>query len=120
MNSGFSATRILVAEGVDARVGGRGVLVVFCGEGAFEERDRGHVLEAVVAVSRVRERTGFVDDAGARFLGLDVDAVDFSEPVFHRGVKLDAGFHGGLRVKLGWEGDLEKHVFHHVSAERAA
>ncbi len=30
-----------------------------------------------------------------------------------------SGLDGGLRVELGWVGDLEEHVLHHVRAERA-
>jgi hypothetical protein len=42
----------------------------------MDQRDRDHVLDAVVAVGRVCERARLVDDADAWLLGFDDDALD--------------------------------------------
>ena len=64
------------AQRVDARIGGDGVLVVRGRQPPVDQRDGDHVLEAVIAVGGIGERAGLVDDAHARFLRLDHDALD--------------------------------------------
>ena len=110
--------RHLRAQRVDARIGGDGVLVVGGSQAPEQQRDRHHVLDAVVAVGGIGERAGLVDDAHARFLGFDDDAVDRVDPVLHLRVQLHRALDRGLRVELGREADLEQHVLHHVAAER--
>ena len=46
------------------------------------------------------------------------DAFDERELVAHLRMQRHRALHGGLRVELGREADLEQHVFHHVAAER--
>ena len=70
----------LGAQRVDARIGGDGVLVVRRGEAPENQRHRDHVLDAVIAVGGIGERPHLVDDAHARLLGLDDDALDVGEP----------------------------------------
>ena len=55
------------------------VFVVRGGEPAEDQRHRHHVLDAVIAIGGIRERPGLVDDAHARLLGLDDDAIDERE-----------------------------------------
>ena len=109
----------LRAQGVDARVGGDLVLVMVGGERTEDEADGGHVLQAVVAVGGIVERTGLVDDADGRLVRGEFDARDPVEAILDERVEFEGAFHGGLRVKLGGEGDLEEHVLHHVAAEGA-
>jgi hypothetical protein len=106
------------AQGVDPRIAGDRVLVVGGGEAAEDERHRHHVLQAVIAVGGVRQRTGLVDDAHRRFLGVDDDAIDVVEALRDLSVQLHGTFHRGLGVKLGREADLEENVLHHVTAQR--
>src|SRR5690606_35676111 len=89
------------------------------GEAAEDQRNRDHVLDAVVAVGIVGERAGLVDDAYARFLGFDHDLFDAVELAGHFRVQPHRAFDRGLGVELGRIADLEQHVLHDVAAERA-
>ena len=100
MNVVFSRTHHSPAQRVDARIVRDGVLVVGGGEPAEDQRHGDHVLDAVVAVGRVGERPGLVDDAHARLLRLDHDALDVVEPVLDRRVQLHRALDRGLRVEL--------------------
>ena len=102
---------------IDARIGGDVVFVVGGGEPAEQQRHGHHVLEAVVAIGRVGQRAGLVDDAHARLLRLDDDALDVIDAPGHLRVQRDRSFDGGLRVELGRIGNLEEHVLHDVAAE---
>ena len=107
----------LRAQRVDARIGGDRVLVVRGREPPEDQRHRHHVLDAVVAVGGIGERAGLVDDAHARLLRLDHDALDLAEALLHLRMQRHRRLDGGLRVELGREGDLEQHVLHDVAAE---
>ena len=117
------------AESVDSLVSGNPVLVVRSREPAEEQRNRHHVLYAVIAVGRVSQRPFLVDDAEEGFVGAQSDLANVlsgfaeaAEPRTQGHRSLDRG----LRVKLGWVTDLEQHILHHVGAvgpleaERAA
>jgi len=106
------------SQDVDTGVGRDGIFVVLGGKGTFQERDGDHVLDAVVAIGGIGQRTGFVDDAFAAFLGLDDDALDGVEAGCDLRVQDDGGFNGGLGVEFGGEGDFEKHVLHNVGGKR--
>jgi CO/xanthine dehydrogenase FAD-binding subunit len=62
---GGSSTHSIGAQRVDARIRIATVFVVGRGEPAEDERNRDHVLHAMVAVGGVRERAFLVDDAQA-------------------------------------------------------
>ena len=68
------------AQRVHPRIGGDGVLVVRGRQPSVDQRDGDHVLDAMVAVGGIRERARLVDDAHARLLRLDHDALDRIEP----------------------------------------
>ena len=110
----------LVAQRVDARVGGDVVLVVGGGQAAEDQRHGDHVLDAVVAVGRIVERALLVDDADRRLVRADRDLLDVvAAGPCTCGCSCHRAFDRGLRVELGGEGDLEQHVLHHVAAVRA-
>ena len=69
----------LRAEGVNARVGGGRVLVMVGGERAEDQADGGHVLQAMVAVGRVVQRPGLVNDAEGGFVRVNLHALDLVE-----------------------------------------
>ena len=100
MNCVFSRTCISLRSAVDARIVRDAVLVVRGGEAAEDQRDRDHVLDAVVAVGRIRERAGLVDDAHARLLRLDHDALDLVEPARDLRMQRHRGLDRGLRMEL--------------------
>src|SRR6187402_1633125 len=80
---GILAYLHLPTESVDAWIASNIVLVVSSSESTEDQRDGNHVLNAVVAVGGIRERTGLVDDANARFLGLNHDFVDLIDALLH-------------------------------------
>ena len=103
---------------VDFRFGGDGVFVVGGGEFALQQADGDHVLQTVISVGEVMQRTSLVDDANAGFLSFDVDVVDVGQTIFDLRVQFDGCFDSGLSVELGGERDLEQDVLHHVIAVR--
>ena len=59
------------AKGVDARSRSHSVFVVGSRQPAEEQRNRNHILHAMVAVGGVRERAFLVDDAQAGLVRAD-------------------------------------------------
>ena len=72
----------LGAQRVDTRVPGDVVFVVGGSEIALDQADGNHVLDAVVAVGGVVERSLLVDDADRGFVRDDLDFLDVGKPVF--------------------------------------
>src|SRR5256885_1874567 len=111
-----------LSQGIYSGVRGHFVLVVRGRQAAEDQRHRDHVLDAVVAVGRVRERPFLVDDPDGSLMCPDPDLFDvchgFPE-FFHFLKNLHGAFHRGLRMEFRRVGDLEQHVLHHVAAERA-
>src|SRR5712691_4278600 len=66
----------LGAQRVDARIPGDIVFIVGGGQVALDQTDGDHVLDAVVAIRRVMERSLLVDDADRRFVRHDFDLLD--------------------------------------------
>ena len=58
----------LFAEDIDPRVRGNFVLVVRGRQAAKNERHGDHVLDAIVSISRVIQRSGLIDDPLTAFL----------------------------------------------------
>ena len=81
----------------------------------MNQRDCNHVLDAVVAIGRIVERTGFVDDAYRGLLRFDGDLFYVVEPVFHIAVQFHCRLDRSLGMKLSRIGDLEQDVFHHIA-----
>ena len=106
----------LVAQRIDARIACYIVFVVGRRQAPENQRHRNHVLQAVVAVCRVIERPGLVDDAYARFLRLDDDLPDVIDTVLDVLVQCHCSFDRGLRMKFRRVGNLEQHIFHDVAA----
>src|SRR5216110_2323335 len=82
--------------------------------------DRDHCIQymdAVIAVGGIGERPYLVDDAHARLLGLDDDALDVGEPLPDLRMQGHRRLDCRLGVELGRVGDLEQHVLHDVAAE---
>ena len=71
----------------------------------------------MITVGVVVQWPGLVDDARTGFLGLDLDLLDLVDSFSHLGMELKRAFDRGLRVELGREGNLEKDVLHHVTAQ---
>ncbi len=46
-------------------------------------RHRYHVLNAMIAIRRIRQRPRLVDDADARLLGFDRDPLDVPDAILH-------------------------------------
>ena len=70
----------------------------------------------MVAIGRIVQRAGLVDDAYARFLRFDDDFFDVVDAILYARMQRHAGLDRGLRMKLGRIGNLEQHVFHDVAA----
>ena len=110
--------RHLVAQRVDAWIGGDIIAVIVGGQTAEDQRHGDHVLDAVIAVGVIRQRPGFVDDAHTGFLGFDFNPVDLIELGSHLRMQLNRALDGRLRVEFGRIRNLEQNVLHHVGAER--
>src|SRR5207244_1310018 len=91
-----------------------GVFVMICSQRAKEQADGGHVLQAMVPIGWIMERTFLVDDSNRRFLGCDDDLSDFVEAVSNLRMQLNRSFDGGLSVELGRERNLKQNMFHHI------
>ncbi len=93
----------LLSQGVNSGVLGEVILVVISSQVAKDETDGSHVLQAVVTISRVDERTLLVDDANSRLVSLDVDLLDLVQARSNLRVQLDGTFDSSLRVEfLAW------------------
>jgi hypothetical protein len=68
-----------------------------------DHRYRHHVLNAVIAVGRIGERSLLVDDPDRRLVRADRDAADVGEPVADQRVQLHCTLDGGLGVEFGLE-----------------
>ena len=89
----------------------------------MNQRHGDHVLNAVIAIGGVIERTFFIDDPNCRFVRADrdlPDVLDFPTRLRERRVQDHCGFHGRLRVEFSRERNLEEHVFHHIRTVRDA
>src|SRR5882672_9153308 len=109
----------LVSQTIDAGIARDVVLVVRRREAAEDERHGDHVLDAVVAVRRVRKRSLLVDYADRRLVGPDPDFLNVFSRFAARFHLLKDGqrrFGRRLGVELGGEGDLEEDVLDHVAA----
>src|ERR1700745_4092665 len=71
----------------------------------------------MIAVGRVSQRTGFVDNALAALLGFNDYALDRLETIFHLRMQRQRGFNSGLGMEFRRERDLEQNVLHHVGRE---
>lgn len=112
----------LVTESVDAGVSGDLVCVVVSGQTAVDKGNGNHVLNAVVTVGVVVERTLLVDDAKSGLLGADTDVLDVVSglaKVLELLVQSHGSLSSGLSVELSRERDLEQNVLHDVGAVRA-
>jgi len=107
----------LLSQGVDSGVLGEVILVVISSQVAKDETDGSHVLQAVIAVSRVDERTLLVDDTNGRKVSLDVDLLDLIQARSDLRVQLDGTLDSGLSVEFSRERDLEQNVLHDVLLE---
>ena len=109
----------LGAQRIDARIARDLVLVVLRRQTPEQQRHGHHVLQAMIAIGRVRERPRLVDDAHARLLRLDRDAHDIGDARRDDRVQLQRRLDRRLRVKLRRKRDLEQHVLHDVRAQGA-
>src|SRR6516162_4090421 len=73
----------LLAQPIDARVGGNPILVMVRRQLPEDQADAGDVLNAMVAVGRIVQRPRLADDADRRLLRRDLDALDLIEPILH-------------------------------------
>jgi hypothetical protein len=95
------------------------VLVVGGRQPAVDQGHGHHVLDAVVAIGGIGERTFLVDDADRGLLRAQDDPADVVDPVGDLGMERHRAFDGGLGMELGRKADLEQYVLHDVAAERA-
>lgn len=109
----------LLSQGVNSGVLGEVILVVVSGQVAKDETNGSHVLQAVIAISGVDERTLLVDDANSGLVGLNVDLLDLVQARSNLRVQLDGTFDSGLSMEFSREGDLEQNVLHDVLLEGA-
>src|SRR5688572_27887913 len=87
---------------------------------AEDETDGGHVLQTVIAIGWIVERSRFIDDAYRGFVRGNPNLLDSFKSVTNLLVQPQGAFHRGLSVKLRRIGNLEKNVLHHVGAEGPA
>ena len=104
-------------ERIDTWVVRDAVFVVGGSQAAEYQRYCCHVLNAVITIGRVGQRTALVDDPNAGFLGFDDDSFNVIDAITDSLVQRHARFDRGLRMELGRERNLEQHIFHDVAAE---
>ena len=119
LNCSCSVTVILALKRIDAGILRDVVLIVIGGQPPEDQRHCDHVLQTVIAIGRVIERAGLVDDPHTSFLRLDDDLVDIVEAACNVRMQRHCRFDGGLRMKLGRKRQLEQDIFHDVGTERA-
>jgi len=72
----------------------------------------------MIAVRRIVERAGLVDDADRGFVRGDSYALDVVQSIFDERMQGDRRFHRGLRVEFRRERNLEQHVLHDIGGKR--
>src|SRR5690606_26556280 len=87
------------------------------GEMTVNEPNGRHVLDAVIAIRRVVERSFLVDDPHGRLMRLDNDLLDILQSAGYLWRKCNRRFDRGLGMELGRERDLKEDMFHHVRSE---
>lgn len=109
----------LLSEGIDSGVSGNLVSVVVGGESAVDERNGNHVLDAMVSVGVVVQRTLLVDDSHGGLLGSDLDlgnVIGSLSELLELLVEQHGRLASGLGVELSGERNLEENVLHDVRA----
>ena len=86
----------LFAQRIDARIAGDVVFVVCRSQATKDQRHGGHVLNAVITICRIIERSGLVNDAHACFLRFDNDFLDVIDAVFDLRMQSHARLNTGL------------------------
>jgi hypothetical protein len=107
------------AQGVDPRIRRDPVLVVIGRQFAEYQSDCRHVLQAMIAIRRIVQRAGLVDDPNRGLVRGEFDALDVRQAIAHEGMQLQRTFDRGLRVEFRGKGKFEQDVLHHIAAERA-
>jgi hypothetical protein len=69
-------TSNLLAQRIDSRIRGDGVLIVSRSQATKKQRDRDHVLNAMVSIGGVAQGSLFVDDAQASLMRPNRDGMD--------------------------------------------
>jgi hypothetical protein len=86
----------LFPERVDARVRGDFIFVVGGRQPTENEGHRDHVLEAMVSVRGVIERSGLIDDSLSAFLCFNNDSLNISESTCNLRMQFQCCLDGGL------------------------
>src|SRR5580704_4515962 len=71
----------------------------------------------MIAVSRVIEGPGFVDNPLAAFLRFNYHTLDLIQPICDLRVQRNRRLDGCLCVEFGWKGDLKQNVLHDVGTK---
>ncbi len=85
----------------------------------IEQTDCHHVLQTMIPVCRVMQRTLFGNNANRRVLGGQFDALYLINAIDHLRMQGQGTFHSGLRMEFGGEGYFEQHLLHDIAAIRA-
>lgn len=125
----------LLSQGVNSGVLSEVILVVVSSQAAKDETDGSHVLQAVIAISGVDERTLLINNANSGLVGLHVDLLDLIQARSDLRVQLDGTLDSSLSVEFlvqislcsqtetiqiitySRERDLEQNVLHDVLLE---
>src|SRR6478672_4872466 len=85
---------------------------------AENEPDGRHVLETVVAIGEIVQRSALVDHENAGLVRPQLDALDLVQAVLDLRMEPDRRFDRGLRVQCRRIRDLEEHVLDDEAFER--
>ena len=93
--------------------------LIILGEIALEQPERRHVLEAVIAVSRVVEDACLGCDADRRLVRPDVDTFDVVEPATHLEMQFYSSLERSLSVYHARIRSFEQQILHDIRTERS-
>ena len=84
-----------------------------------DQTDRDHVLQTMISIGRIPQRTRLINDSHCRFLGRNLDTLNLVETTFYLWMQTYGGFDGRLSMKLRRERNFEQNVLHNITVKRS-
>ena len=83
----------------------------------MKKSDCYHILQAMVPIGRIMQRSCLIDDPNGRLMGRYENLINFIEAVHQLRMKLEGSFDSRLTMKFSRKGDFKQNIFHDIGAE---
>ena len=107
-----------VSYPIHARISSDIILVILCNQVALQKTNGSHILQAMIAISRIIQISSFTDYPYRRFMGRQDNLFDLVQSINNLRMKSYRGLYCCLRVKFCRKRYFEKHILHNVAFER--